>query len=129
MQEMEKYMKDFCMNRKGFITVFFLSGFLICSTLVSVSMYIQKKMFEGFLNLRENAEYFKQEVLIIEHIKSELKKDTLMSSEFICDSVSCSMEVQQDTVKVQVYDEKEEILEVLIDTEKKIVLDYTSYRN
>ena len=25
--------------------------------------------------------------------------------------------------------EKEEILEVLIDTEKKIVLDYTSYRN
>ena len=86
-------------------------------------------MFEGFLNLRENAEYFKQEVLIIEHIKSKLKKDTLMSSEFICDSVSCSMEVQEDTVKVQVYDEKEEILEVLIDTEKKIVLDYTSYRN
>ena len=39
------------------------------------------------------------------------------------------MEVQEDTVKVQVYDEKEEILEVLIDTEKKIVLDYTSYRN
>lgn len=122
-------MKGFCMNRKGFITVFFLSGFLICTTLVSVSMYIQKRMFEGFLNLCENAEYFKQEVLIIEHIKSELQKDTLLSSEFICDNVSGSLEVQQDTVKVQVYDEKEEILEVLIDTEKKIVLDYTSYRN
>ena len=122
-------MKGFCMNRKGFITVFFLSGFLICTTLVSVSMYIQKRMFEGFLNLRENAEYFKQEVLIIEHIKSELQKDTLLSSEFICDNVSGSLEVQQDTVKVQVYGEKEEILEVLINTEKKSVLDYTSYRN
>lgn len=122
-------MKGFCMNRKGFITVFFLSGFLICTTLVSVSMYIQKRMFEGFLNLRENAEYFKQEVLIIEHIKSELQKDTLLSSEFICDNVSGSLEVQQNTVKVQVYGEKEEILEVLINTEKKIVLDYTSYRN
>lgn len=122
-------MKGFCMNRKGFITVFFLSGFLICTTLVSVSMYIQKRMFEGFLNLRENAEYFKQEVLIIEHIKSELQKDTLLSSEFICDNVSGSLEVQQDTVKVQVYGEKEEILKVLINTEKKIVLDYTSYRN
>lgn len=122
-------MKGFCMNRKGFITVFFLSGFLICTTLVSVSMYIQKRMFEGFLNLRENAEYFKQEVLIIEYIKSELQKDTLLSSEFICDNVSGSLEVQQDTVKVQVYGEKEEILEVLINTEKKIVLDYTSYRN
>ena len=122
-------MKGFCMNRKGFITVFFLSGFLICTTLVSVSMYIQKRMFEGFLNLRENAEYFKQEVLIIEHIKSELQNDTLLSSEIICDNVSGSLEVQQDTVKVQVYGEKEEILEVLINTEKKIVLDYTSYRN
>ncbi len=122
-------MKGFCMNRKGFITVFFLSGFLICTTLVSVSMYIQKRMFEGFLNLRENAEYFKQEVLIIEYIKSELQKDTLLSSEFICDNVSGSLEVQQDTVKVQVYGEKEEILEVLVNTEKKIVLDYTSYRN
>ena len=122
-------MKGFCMNRKGFITVFFLSGFLICTTLVSVSMYIQKRMFEGFLNLRENAEYFKQEVLIIEYIKSELQKDTLLSSEFICDNVSGSLEVQQDTVKVQLYGEKEEILEVLVNTEKKIVLDYTSYRN
>ncbi len=122
-------MKGFCMNRKGFITVFFLSGFLICTTLVSVSMYIQKRMFEGFLNLRENAEYFKQEVLIIEYIKSELQKDTLLSSEFICDNMSGSLEVQQDTVKVQVYGEKEEILEVLVNTEKKIVLDYTSYRN
>lgn len=122
-------MKGFCMNRKGFITVFFLSGFLICTTLVSVSMYIQKRMFEGFLNLRENAEYFKQEVLIIEYIKSELQKDTLLSSEFICDNMSGSLEVQQDSVKVQVYGEKEEILEVLVNTEKKIVLDYTSYRN
>ena len=122
-------MKGFCMTRKGFITVFFLSGFLICTTLVSVSMYIQKRMFEGFLNLRENAEYFKQEVLIIEYIKSELQKDTLLSSEFICDNVSGSLEVQQDTVKVQLYGEKEEILEVLVNTEKKIVLDYTSYRN
>ena len=123
-------MRDCCIDTKGFISTYFLAGFLLCSILVTSSMYIDRHIFQSFSNLKENNQYFEQEVLIIEHIKKELLESELLEpSTYTYGNVYCDIEVEEEQIIVDVYSPQVETLVILYDQEDKKINDFTSYRS
>ena len=116
-------------NRQGFASIYFLSVFSGIALLTAVIATNESNRLQSAANLRRISEYQAAENAVLSEVKCGLKNDCLKDGSFQNGSAFFTLRQDGRNVTASIESPVAEILEIEIDPENGVVLDFLSLRN
>jgi hypothetical protein len=116
-------------DRRGFVSVYFLSLFLSITLIVGYSAANTANRLKSIANLKQINAYLAQEHAVLSKVKCLLKNEEAESGTYRNGTVVFDLSVSDSQITATVSEPLYEILIITCSFEQKIVLDYESIRD
>lgn len=119
----------FVMNKKGFVSSFFLILFMYVSMMVTVTALNDLDRMKSMLNLQESNAYLMQETAVLRDVKCMMKSGVMESGQYTADGdISYSLTVEESDLVIIISGDREEILKVRYDPQQSMLVRYNVQR-
>ena len=116
-------------SENGFVCLYFLVLFLICTTLVTIILADQQNQLRTEINVRRADELLMQEGAVLAYLKCELANERLEEGTLEEYGVSFAISKSANGLRISIFAPCPEVLDVTLDQEGTGIYDYSVIRS